>query len=630
MYALMSIQLVKIARTATTLVHFVSVEARRLDDAYYGQMLEYIFGLDDESASDRKLQARPMPGAKPDAVVIVPPRPLLPAYHQQPEVVVEPVSINTIHAVEESRIVGNAAHRDNNDEGHTSPQLKHNAKLQSAHVESHLVQQENVLHPNPAHYSRGPVSSKDRFFFLHHLRPDLPALDQVQLEATLATLPATSSTTETTAGATGQLRSHSSRLHQLLRTLVTYGEGGEGNEDMPKFMKKLKKKGRGHLVLPPPSKKLQKLVEDKSISKVRKRRSVGGRKNGKDEEDGMIKESVMVYETKSCHTSDKKNQVLGRGPGFIQVNTTNPIWKSTRQARSVLLRPNMKPLTDYISRKTYSEELINSFQTGSSADFNRRHNSIKKELREPIEFDVASRNVAIMAASLRKRSAPAPMPESNFAEGSFNGPDAELERFKAETMNSGAGTGQYEVSQSKRTAESIAESSVVAGTVGGSALSYTPDGTALDSPSPQHSDLYAPRAKRSAPGERRVLDHIQIAPQFPDLMTLDPEDVLESDESPLLPVRVTSKDDENDEEDLFTVTERGAIVLEDTDRRPTWSPWGLWGECSVTCGPGQKARYRHCVQGPRCEPGQRQSDFKPCFRKSCSAPIPSGIMDSYF
>ncbi|XP_066544690.1 SCO-spondin [Amia ocellicauda] len=49
-----------------------------------------------------------------------------------------------------------------------------------------------------------------------------------------------------------------------------------------------------------------------------------------------------------------------------------------------------------------------------------------------------------------------------------------------------------------------------------------------------------------------------------------------------------------------------------------WGPWGLWSECSQTCGPGNQSRHRHCplmepLRHCRGEDTQRQQ----CFHTAC-------------
>ena len=378
---------------------------------------------------------------------------------------------------------------------------------------------------------RSPRSTDDRFYFLHHLRPDLPALDRVlaeeppqeEAEEAPASTPPPPPPPESPAVSDDQ------RLEALLRAMVVYGEAAEGDEGTLSTVKKLIHQGVAQVEPLTFRKALAKIVEDKSILKTRRRREA--------------------------------------------------------------MAPDMARFTDLMGRERYSQELINSFQPGG-----KRHLSIKKELHEPIDVDMAG--VAVMSASLRKRSAP----ENDL-------PSDGLKRQLSTADVDGTGV------DSQRTARGD-EAQV-------SALHDVTEELGAATYAEQLSPAPA-RRKRSAGGTRRVLDQIRIAPQLPDLMDLDPEDVLESEPSPLLPVLVSSGD-----EDPLAITEKAALVFEDSGQRETWAPWGRWGPCSVTCGPGQKARYRHCVQGPRCQPGERQSDFKPCFRKSCNLPIPDGLVDAF-
>ncbi|XP_037077813.1 uncharacterized protein LOC119098874 [Pollicipes pollicipes] len=368
-----------------------------------------------------------------------------------------------------------------------------------------------------------PLSTRDRFYFLRHLRADLPALDQVLAEEPEPPEPEPSSTTERPEQPDRTAQTADQRLQDVLRGMVTYGEAAEGDEGTLEEVRQLAARENTRPSLPRPGKDLLELIEDKSISKTRRRRDAA--------------------------------------------------------------RTDMKQLTDFMSQENYSQELINSFQTGGV----KRHNSIKKELREPIDIDM--HGIAVMAASLRKRSAPVQATTAD-----------RLDVTATDVDNLGVDT----IGRAVRNPS------------GDSSATYD----IITAPGRCHI-CHSLRVR--APGTRRVLDKIRIAPDLPDMMTLDPEDVLESEESPLLPVRVIS----GAERDPFEVTERGALVFEESERRPTWSPWGLWGPCSVTCGPGQKARYRHCVQGPRCEPGERESDFKPCLRRSCTLPVPAGLLDAF-
>ncbi|XP_037077672.1 uncharacterized protein LOC119098752 [Pollicipes pollicipes] len=321
--------------------------------------------------------------------------------------------------------------------------------------------------------------------------------------------------------------------------MVTYGEAAEGDEGTLEEVRQLAARENTRPSLPRPGKDLLELIEDKSISKTRRRRDAA--------------------------------------------------------------RTDMKQLTDFMSQENYSQELINSFQTGGV----KRHNSIKKELREPIDIDM--HGIAVMAASLRKRSAPVQATTAD-----------RLDVTATDVDNLGVDT----IGRAVRNPSGDPSATYDIITAPGAATYAIPSGSGAAT---YGTGSARARRRRSAPGTRRVLDKIRIAPDLPDMMTLDPEDVLESEESPLLPVRVIS----GAERDPFEVTERGALVFEESERRPTWSPWGLWGPCSVTCGPGQKARYRHCVQGPRCEPGERESDFKPCLRRSCTLPVPAGLLDAF-
>ena len=379
---------------------------------------------------------------------------------------------------------------------------------------------------------RSARSASDPFYFLHHLRPDLPALDRVMAEEPPPPQeePVASSTRPPPARHPSPAASDEQRLQTLLRAMVVYGKAAEGDEGTLSAVKKLADEGVARVEPPRLSKGLAKIVEDKSILKTRRRRSA--------------------------------------------------------------LSPDMTRFTDFMGRERYSQELINSFQPGG-----KRHLSIKKELREPIDVDLTG--IAVMSASLRKRSAP----------------DAELPSAGPEEPLPGADVDGIGVDLGQRTRRRPgADTSATASTARQyGAATYDKSLAGV-----------RPRRRRGAGGARRVLDDIRIAPDLPDLMDLDPEDALESDQSPLLPVLVSSG-----EEDPLAVTERAALVFEDTGRRETWSDWGRWGPCSVTCGPGQKARYRHCVQGPRCQPGERQTDFKPCFRKSCTLPVPDGLVDAF-
>ncbi|XP_043216256.1 uncharacterized protein LOC122378811 isoform X1 [Amphibalanus amphitrite] len=392
---------------------------------------------------------------------------------------------------------------------------------------------------------RSPRSADDPFYFLHHLRPDLPALDRVLAEEPPEEQGADevpSTVPPPTPGPPAV--SEGQHLQTLLRAMVVYGEAAEGDEGTLSAVRQLVEDGVATVEPLTFRKGLSNIVEDKSILKNRRR----------------------------------------------------------REARS----PDMSRFTDFMGRERYSQELINSFQPGG-----KRHLSIKKELREPIDVDLAG--VAVMSASLRKRSAPeTELPSAGLDEQLST---AEVDGVSLETSRRAQRGGGSETSGAAGQPSGGPETSGAAG----QPSAATHDRQPLPAPAPAPA-----RRRRSAPGTRRVLDDIRIAPQLPDLMDLDSEDVLESEQSPLLPVLVTSG-----EEDPLEVTERAALVFEDTGQRETWGPWGRWGPCSVTCGPGQKARYRHCVMGPRCEPGERESDFKPCFRKSCSMPVPDGLVDAF-
>ncbi|XP_076231373.1 properdin-like [Calliopsis andreniformis] len=47
-----------------------------------------------------------------------------------------------------------------------------------------------------------------------------------------------------------------------------------------------------------------------------------------------------------------------------------------------------------------------------------------------------------------------------------------------------------------------------------------------------------------------------------------------------------------------------------------WDQWGNWSSCSVTCGIGKIARWRHCIGGS-CAAGEKKAQLKTCTLAAC-------------